>query len=78
MLSTHPRFDARLIKIPPIGNYTHAIIRCPRCGGNIGITDAMLAGFDSIICKAKLNAGVCNGHYYWRGNQLEFVGTVIG
>ena len=77
MLSTHPQFDVRLMPIDPVGNYTYAIIACPRCGGNIGITEAMRAGVDSIICKGgRIRGGVCNGHYYLRGDKLEFVGTV--
>jgi hypothetical protein len=76
MLNTHPRFDARLVKIQPVGDYTHAVVSCPRCRNNIGITAAMLAGVESIICKGRLGASACNGHYYWKGNQLEFVGTV--
>lgn len=61
----------------PIGNFTHVISCCPRCGAHIGVTAGMVAGSESIICKGTFRTGdVCNGHYYWRENQLEFVGTV--
>ena len=76
MRSTHPRFPVRVARIVPIGNYTHAVVRCPRCRGNIGINGGMLAGIESIICKGPLGAGTCGGHYYLRGKELEFVGTV--
>jgi hypothetical protein len=36
----------------------------------------MKHGVESIICKGSLGAGLCNGHYYLRGDLLEFVGTV--
>lgn len=76
MLSTHPRFPAVVRQMrDPIGDYTHVISRCPRCGGHIGINRGMLAGLESIICKGRLGAGTCNGHYYWRNGTLEFVGT---
>lgn len=76
MLSTHPRFDARLVPIHPVGPYTHALVSCPRCRRNIGITAGMVTGAESIICKGDLGGRPCNGHFYWRGGQLEFVGTV--
>jgi hypothetical protein len=78
MLSTHPRFPVKVLPIKePIGNYTHAVICCPRCQGNIGINTGMLHALESIICKGQFpNGAVCNGHYYLRGSELEFVGTV--
>jgi hypothetical protein len=76
MLNTNPRFDAKLVRIRPVGPYSYALVCCPRCQTNIGITEAMVAGIESIVCKGRLGAGSCNGHYYWRGDQLEFVGTV--
>lgn len=76
MNDTHPRFNARLVKIHPVGIYTHALIGCPRCKTNMGITDGMVAGTESIICEGKLPTGDrCAGHYYWREGQLVFVGT---
>lgn len=75
MISTHPSYPVRVSRIvEPIGHITHAVRSCPRCGCNIGISDGMLAGIESIICKGKL--GTCNGHFYLRGDRLEFVGTV--
>ena len=77
-LNGNPRFPVRLRKIKePLGHYTHAISVCPRCKRHIGVTAAMVAGIDSIICKGKFPDGrICNGHYYYRKGQLEFVGTV--
>jgi hypothetical protein len=76
---TNPRFKAGLVRISPIGIYTHAILSCPRCGRNMGVTEGMVAGIESIVCKGRFATGdVCNGHYYWRGGRLVFVGTVPG
>lgn len=76
MINTHPTFRVRVLPVvDPVGEYTHAVVACPRCGGNIGINRGMLAGVESIICKGALGAGVCNGHYYLREGVLEFVGT---
>ncbi len=63
--------------VEPVGNFTHVISYCPRCGVNIGVTAGMVSGIESIICKGTFRTGgVCNGHYYWREKELEFVGTV--
>ncbi len=74
-------YPVRLVRFKdPVGLATHALLKCPRCLKNIGVTEDMLAGIDSIICKGALgNTGfICNGHYYYRRvkNVLEFVGTV--
>lgn len=77
MISTHPKFPVRVFPmIEPVGDYTHVVMACPRCKGNIGINKGMLAGIESIICKCNLGERECNGHFYLRGDQLEFVGTV--
>lgn len=64
----------------PIGPVTHAILKCPRCERNIGVTKAMLLGIDSIICKGALGRTntICNGHFYFDKEltTLRFVGTV--
>ena len=76
MISTHPRFAVEVITCVPAGSITHAVRACPRCGCNMGITEEMRCGLTSIICKGRLNKHECNGHYYLRGSELEFVGTV--
>jgi len=76
MLSTNPRFPVKVIRLVPAGSITHAVKCCPRCGCNMGISNAMRIGTESIICKGRLNGGECNGHYYLRAGELEFVGTV--
>lgn len=76
MLSTNPRFDAELVRIRPVGEYVYAILSCPRCRNGIGATGAMIAGMDSIVCEGRFPTGErCGGHYYWRNDRLEFVGT---
>jgi hypothetical protein len=76
MNSTHPKFPVEVLSLVAGSNITHVVCSCPRCGCNLGITAAMSKGEESIICKGKINGFECNGHYYLRGTELEFVGTV--
>ena len=80
MISTSPKFHVEVVKFKdPIGQTTHALLKCPRCLKGIGVTMAMLLGMDSIICKGAHNlTGVCNGHYYFdvKKRTLKFMGTV--
>ena len=77
----HPYFPVELVKLSePIGDTTHALMKCPRCLKGIGVTMAMLAKVDSIICKSPLGGTgfICNGHYFFDVDKgaLKFVGTV--
>jgi hypothetical protein len=79
----NPLNPAFRVKVRPIledlGNITHAVSVCPRCGGHMAINGGMLACFESIVCSERLpNGQECKGHYYLDLNyekQLEFVGT---
>lgn len=77
----NPLFPVEIVKFKdPIGPVTHALLKCPRCLRGIGITQAMLLGTESIICKGALGntETVCNGHYYYDRSigVLRFIGTV--
>lgn len=77
----NPTFPVKLVEFKnPIGNVGHALIKCPRCLRNIGVTENMLLGIDSIICKGALGdtGFICNGHYYYDKQKeiLKFIGTV--
>jgi hypothetical protein len=71
------RFPVEIVPVNPEGGITHALRSCPRCGANIGISESMYRGVDSIICRGRRGeGGVCNGHFYLREGRLEFVGTI--
>jgi len=67
------------VKAPDGSVVGHALLKCPRCGTGLGVTEAMIRGIDSIICNGALGAtGLkCRGHYYYsmKTRLLEFVGT---
>ena len=51
----NPTFFVELVKFKnPIGNVGHALLKCPRCGTGLGVTESMLRGIDSIICQGML------------------------
>ena len=77
MIAKNPIYGVEVVALVSAGGITHAVVRCPRCGVNIGINEGMRAGIESIICKGRSpNGRLCNGHYYLRGDKLEFLGTV--
>ena len=76
----NPIYKVRVVKFDePLGTATHALLKCPRCLRGIGITDSMLAGKDSIICKGALGetGTICNGHYYFdhKLSVIAFIGS---
>jgi len=76
-----PIFNVRIVKLPaPVGSVKYALLKCPRCLKGIGVTDSMLAGLDSIICRGALgNTGTeCRGHYYFHRSTstISFVGSL--
>lgn len=76
----HPTFPVELVKFKnPIGNVGHALLKCPRCGTGLGVTEAMIRGIDSIVCNGKLGETgfKCRGHYYYSMSTslLTFHGT---
>jgi hypothetical protein len=75
-----PTFNVELVKFKdPIGNVGHALLKCPRCGTGLGVTEAMIRGMDSIICNGALGKTgfKCRGHYYYsmKSQLLTFHGT---
>ena len=78
----YPQYPVKVVTLdePIRGIIGHVILKCPRCLRGIGITKAMLAGSESIICKGKLGETgfTCNGHYFFDDVLclLSFIGTV--